>query len=491
MKKFTRPKSFPFAPGVLVILMTLAALFTGCGDPAKVDVQLEETAPEVKVTSYTQALDQLGMMTEIYDTGLVKIQSQGIGDDTGTSATTGGEIQRDITEIMKSTLNAIGGNVQFIEYDPAFIQNQMVTGYSDFQEKLVPDVVVTGGITEFDRGLETRGQGTDVGAEADFTGMPTWLPSQSVGLEYSKDSKQGKARITLDFNLKDFKTLAAIKKMTTTNSMVVNKAMANEEFGITIFGPSFGRKGSVKKVQGRHNVVRLLVQVSMIQMVGKYLVLPYWKLLGEDSTPDPVVMDHLKRSFYTMSVPEQIVKCQELLYLYGYDVPLTGQLDAATLSALQQAVPAFNPGLGAIDMDTFVKLYTGVPLDQSALGRRYQLARLYPQGAEIAETLPVGPTVSAPAQVALVPQQAPAPAPAAPAQVEAPAAPQPQVQQQPQVASQPAPKASKTAAAKPAPQQVSKPASAPQPASQQVSKPASTPQRKKGMVGRILNDDEW
>ena len=26
----------------------------------------------------------------------------------------------------------------------------------------------------------------------------------------------------------------------------------------------------------------LLVQVSMVQMVGKYLVLPYWRLLGDD-----------------------------------------------------------------------------------------------------------------------------------------------------------------------------------------------------------------
>jgi hypothetical protein len=476
MKNTSWPRSFHCALGLLAILMTTAPILSGCvGDPAKVDVKLEETAPEVKVTSYSKSLDQLGMMTEIYDTGLLKIQSQGIGDDTGTSATTGGEIQRDITEIMKSTLNSIGGNVQFIEYDPAFIQNQMVTGYSNFEGKLVPDVVVTGGITEFDRGLETRGQGTDVGAEAEFTGMPSWLPSQSVGVEYGSDAKQGKARITLDFNLKDFQTLAAIKKMTTTNSMVVNKAMANEEFGITIFGPTFGRKGSVKKVQGRHNVVRLLVQVSMIQMVGKYLVLPYWKLLGEDSTPDPVVMDHLARSFYQMSVPEQVLKCQELLFLYGYDVPMTAQLDAPTVAALQQVAPGFNPGSGSVDLDTFVNLYIGVPIDQGTLGRRFQLARLYPQGAEVAEALPAAPMVTAPAQVAKTPApqaqpQAPAPAPA---RAQAPA---------------PAPAKAQAPAQTPQPAQVaSRPTSAPAPKASS----APAPQRKKGMVGRILNDEEW
>ena len=177
-----------------LIFLCLVLLLVSCvSDPAKVDVKLEESAPEVKVTSYTTALDKLGLMTEIYDTGLVKIQSQGIGDNTGTAGSTGGEIQRDITEIMKSTLNSIGGNIQFIEYDPAYIQNQMVTGYSDFSNKLVPDVVITGGITEFDRGLETRGDGTDVGAEANLTGMPGWLPSQTVGIDYGQSGKTGKA----------------------------------------------------------------------------------------------------------------------------------------------------------------------------------------------------------------------------------------------------------------------------------------------------------
>ncbi len=469
MKNNAKPRFFPGGLGLLTLLIGAALILAGCaGDPAKVDVQLEETAPEVKVTSYTAALDRLGMMTEIYDTGIVKIQSQGIGDDTGTSATTGGEIQRDITEIMKSTLNAIGGNVQFIEYDPAFIQNQMVTGYSNFEEKLIPDVVVTGGITEFDRGLETRGQGTDVGAEADFTGLPGWLPSRTVGIEYGSDSKQGKARITLDFNLKDFRTLAAIKKMTTTNSMVVNKAMANEEFGITLFGPTFGRKGSVKKVQGRHNVVRLLVQVSMIQMVGKYLVLPYWRLLGDDTTPDDMVVGHLNRSFFQMSPPEQILKCQELLYLHGFEVPLTGTLDAATVAALQQKRPNFNPASGAVDLDTFMQLYVNVPTDQSALGRRYQLARLYPQGTDFAEALPSGRTVSAPAVVVAQP---PAPSVAAPAPTSS--APAPAV-----ATSAPAPR---PAAAKAA---VSSAAPAPK-----TSAPVSS--RKKGMVGRMLSDDEW
>jgi len=124
-----------------------------------VDVTLNETPPESKSTSFTQAIYDLGLMTEIYNSEQVNVMPKNIIDDTGSNLATLAEIPRDITEMLKSTLNAIGGKVVFIPYDPDFILASAQVGYSEFGEKLVPQVVVSGGITEFDRGLETRGKG--------------------------------------------------------------------------------------------------------------------------------------------------------------------------------------------------------------------------------------------------------------------------------------------------------------------------------------------
>ncbi|SDE22881.1 DUF4384 domain-containing protein [Desulfuromonas thiophila] len=443
----------------VLLVLTLAAC--AAVDPAKVDVEIKETAPQVKVTSYTRALSELGMMTEIFGTGPLKIQSNPIGDNTGTSSSTGGEIPRDITEMIKSSLNSIGGNVIFIPYDPAFIQNQMVTGYSSFDAKLIPDVVISGGITEFDRGLETRGQGTDAGAEADFTGMPGWLPSKTVALDYGESFKTGLARITLDFNLLDFRTMAGIARMNTVNSMEVSKAMGDKEIGITLFGPTFGRKGSVKKVQGRHAAVRLLVELSMIQIVGKHLVLPYWRLLGEDTQPDEVVMAALARSYYNMQPAERLIAVQEWLYLHGHDVPQSGRLDAATISAMQQFAPGFSAA-AQITPELFIDIYTSIPINSKTLGRRYQLNR----GYQVAQPVPVEPAAP------LVIQQ-PAPAPvSAPAPAPAPT----------KAAAAPARKAS----AEPARQAAAAPAPAPAPAMAPAPAPAT-----RAKIGRILSDEEW
>ena len=457
------------------LLLPLFLLLAACAglDPANVYVQLPESAPQAKSTSYTQALRDLGLMTEIYGSQIIKIQSNPIGDNTGTSGSTGGEIPRDITEIIKSSLNSIGGQVTFIPYDPAFIQNQMVTGYSNFDNKLIPDVVISGGITEFDRGLETRGKGTDAGAEATFTNAPGWVPSKSVSLDYSDTDKIGLARITLDFNLLDFQTMAGIPRMNTTNSMEVSKGMAEREIGITLFGPTFGRKGSIKKVQGRHAAVRLLVEASMMQIVGKYLNLPYWKLLGEDAEPDQVVMDSISQEFYRSSEAQRIAKAQVWLFLMGHNVPVNGVLDQPTLAALTAVDSSVSMQTASISVETYGKLFQSVPIKPATLGRRNMLLSGVTPPATPVAAPPLPTPTPAPATVQSAPTPPPAPKPA-PAPAPAPSQPASRTAQ--------AEKAAAAAAA-------SKPT--PPPAPKAAPTPAPTSASSGASVGRKLSDEDW
>ncbi len=327
-----------FGLGVFLICLIANGCVSSSVEPAKIDLSLEESRPVAKLTSYTETLRTLGLMTEIYDTGQLLIQSDPVGDNTGASAHTGGEIPRDITEILKSSLNSIGGNIRYIPYDPVYIQNMNATGYSNFSDKLIPEVIVSGGITEFDRGLETRGKATDAGVDSFFTNAPKWTPSNSMELNYGENSKKGLARITLDFNLLHFKTMAGIPRMNTVNTMEVRKGFREKELGITLFGPTFGRKGSVKKVQGRHAAIRVLVEISMIQMVGKYLGIPYWTILGKDAVPDPVVVNQIKRYYDSLDPKKRIQAIQQWMFLYGYNLNISGRMDLATQRALSRIV---------------------------------------------------------------------------------------------------------------------------------------------------------
>jgi hypothetical protein len=385
----------PSAPGWSGLLrIILPLLFLGLGacakiDPRAVDVDLPADTPVVNETSFDKPLAELGKMTQIYGKR-VFIQGKDITDFTGLSTYGYGEIPRDVTEMTKSALNAIGGNVVYIPYSPVFINNQMVTGYSNFQGKLIPDIVLSGGITEFDRGLETRGANTDFGVTTKpFNVNESWVPGDTISVDYNQEDKSSLARITLDFNLLDFRTMSGVARMQTVNSINVYKAVAEKELGFTIFGPSFGLKGTVKKVQGRHAAIRLLVQSSVLQIVGKYLYLPYWTLVP-GMQPDAVVLDKIRQDFRNLSQTDKIGEMQTCLYLKGYNVPVTGKLDPATQTALttfkqQHAVQ------GGTDTEVYVALWSSLGENMEQVGdRRAVLARAL-EGSNQTEAVAAAP----------------------------------------------------------------------------------------------------
>ncbi len=86
-----------------------------------------------------------------------------VGDDTGAGVASGAEIPIDITEMIKTALNGIGGNVYYVPYNPNYIIGQERTGYNKPKGKITPNLVVSGGITEFGRALASTDRGFDLG----------------------------------------------------------------------------------------------------------------------------------------------------------------------------------------------------------------------------------------------------------------------------------------------------------------------------------------
>ena len=98
-----------------LFLLIILPFLTSCqSNPHNVNVTLPKTIPEAKTTVFTQAIPDLGTMSAIYSTEPLRIMANEITDNTGTSIATSAEIPRDITAMVKSTLNAFGGNITFI-----------------------------------------------------------------------------------------------------------------------------------------------------------------------------------------------------------------------------------------------------------------------------------------------------------------------------------------------------------------------------------------
>ena len=357
---------------------TLVLFLHACGlNPQNADTDLNVTLPEAKLTVYSRAINKIGMMHTIYGAPPLRLMTNNIRDNTGTSSIAF-EIPRDITEMVKSTLNAIGEGILYIPYDPEFMLNTASLGYTGYEDKLVPDVMVSGGITEFDRGLVTKGDSIDLDIEL----------GKEYGVNFSDQNKGSLASITLDFNLIDFKTFAGISRIQAINGIKVHKGVKEDSLGFTVKSATFGVKGTIKKVQGRHAAVRLLVQLSMIQILGRYQKLPYWRLIP-GAVQDEVVIDQVLSDFYAKSEVEKIATMQSYLYLHGNNIRITGRKDAPTEQALQAFASANGLQQVGIDEQTYMALYESIPLNHQTKQRRKTMPQISQEMLAAIPSLPV------------------------------------------------------------------------------------------------------
>ncbi len=314
-----------------------------------------EAKPQARETALRQPLAMLGEMTRIYGTKKLYIQCEKAGDDTGASVASGAEIPIDITEMIKSAVNSIGGNVYYVPYNPNYLIGQERTGYVKPKGKITPNLLISGGITEFDRALVSTDRKLDLS-----------LPGSDASGGIGGGKGDTISQITLDINLIDYDTMTMIPKMQAINTVTVMRGKKEGGIGFQIFGAALGYSSGVKFVQGRHAAVRALVELSVLEVIGRYLNLPYWRLLPE-AKPDPVVVDNLKNSFDRSDKEGQIITVQKLLTLYGFDVAQNGLYDAQTQEAVRQFKTQYmNLNDTQLDNETFLALYINVPLDDKS-----------------------------------------------------------------------------------------------------------------------------
>lgn len=335
-------------------LLANILLLTSCVKTAKVD--LPSTEPVRKATQYSSPLRNLGKLSREISSELVTMTAPGIQDDTGASSFTSAEIPLDITEMLVSSINKIGGKVRYITYDPAFVSNLKATSVGgNLPNHIVPDYLIKGGITEFDRSLVTSGTGGQLGFSVGG--------KDEFGADASVQDKDSTSSISMDLNVALTHTMALVSRVSAVNTIKVHKGLSDHKFGIQFLTASFGLNNSVKKVQGRHAAVRMLVEYSTLELVGKLMRLPYWKCIP-GASPDEEYIETLKEEFdFVWNDQKKIAHIQRLLPSYGFpEVKVTGKLDAPTMNALSKVCHSYNFSCKYLNSELFALLFRNAPV---------------------------------------------------------------------------------------------------------------------------------
>ncbi|MCK9283911.1 MAG: DUF4384 domain-containing protein [Rhodocyclaceae bacterium] len=344
--------------------------------------------PAIKtVTNFSQALRCMDELFLAYGKQGIVITSAGIPDETGKVRT--GTKEMVISTVAKMTLKS--NAFEFIDFHSAQDDlGQLFAAIGDAGRKL-PDYYVRGSITQMDDNAVRKNKGAGIS-----------LPFFDFG--YSKDESYD--LLSMDMSVGEAASRKILPITSTSNTMILVKGGKSGEGGGRLGKLGLSFNVDLSRSEGVGAATRTLIELGLIETLGKFTQVPYWKCLDTNLT-NPLIRDQAREWYDSAKEKDLLLFVQrKLAGMNRYN----GPLDGAMSDALKEAVAEYQSkaGLianGAVNFDLYASL-----LDDT----QNQLAAL-PAPSPATKTIPgLAPAMKSPAaSPAAVTTAAPA-APAAP-----------------------------------------------------------------------------
>lgn len=341
--------------GAIGGLAALAIVVAGCAtNPEKANVLASPKTPAQKtITSFTPALSCMDDLFASYGIRDFIITSAGIPDATG--KITAGTKDMMISTISKMSIKSKA--FRFIDFDQNQIDilavQQLIGVTNDI---LIPNYYIRGAITQLDSGVASDRMGAGVAFD-------------QAALGINRD--QTFSLVAVDLNMGDIVSRQIIPGMQTTNSIAIVRQGQGADFDGRIGKAGIFFNVNMDRSEGPHQSVRTLIELSLIELLGKFAQVPYWKCLEIPQT-NPQMMVQAREWYDTMKPGERTLLIQRALIGGGYmGGTATGRIDENTRSAISRYQAENNlVATGRIDFDLYYNL----------LGKNLVLASAGPAG---------------------------------------------------------------------------------------------------------------
>lgn len=309
--------------------------------------------PAVKtITSFTQALRCMDELFLANGKQGIVITSAGIPDATGKAHA--GDKEMMISAISKMTLKS--NAFEFIDLTAG------QSGEGDLMKLFelkggggtkVPDYYIRGAVTQLDDNTVRESKGAGLA-----------LPFFDFGT--SKDKSYD--LISMDMSIGDAMTRRILPETNTSNTMVITKSGRSGEAGAKIdkMGLSFNK--DLSRSEGVGATYRTLIELGLIEALGKFTRVPYWKCLDIDSA-NPDLMDQVREWYDVASPQDRITFIQQKLAGMGrYKGPLDGNMsDALKNSIAEYQAAAGLIADGRVNFDLYFSLKDDIQNQLAAL----------------------------------------------------------------------------------------------------------------------------
>ncbi|MBL4692547.1 MAG: DUF4384 domain-containing protein [Magnetovibrio sp.] len=311
-------------------------------NPQTASVIANATTPVVKnMTGFTNSLRCMDNLFLAFGKKDIMITSDGLPDQTG-------QINMGSKEIMTSTISKMSTKsraFKFVDVEQAgnavmYIQRNWV-GRRPIE---IPNYYIRGAITQADLGVATDTQGA---------GIATPL----ISLGYSQD--QMLALVSMDMNMGEIASRQIVPGLHTSNTITIMRSGKGGDAEGIIQKASIFLEMSQNRSQGTHQAVRSLIELSLIEVLGKFTKVPYWRCLEIEST-DPMAMT-VARDWYDAQKPDERIRLVQTALIKTGD--FKGAITGQNSRALQKGINRYKAredliANGRIDFDLYYQLLT-------------------------------------------------------------------------------------------------------------------------------------
>lgn len=163
--------------------------------------------------------------------------------------------------------------------------------------------------------------------------------------------------VSVDLHLVQYPSRQILAGGSVSNSMVVAKRGLNGIVGGMIGDADIAVPITIERVESQGQAVRNLIELGLLELLGKHAGVPYWQCLGIQNT-DARAAEKRERKF-VMSGPDITQMQRQLAALSYLQAPISGKLDGPTRQAVVKFQVAQNLIANGIpDFDVVERLNT-------------------------------------------------------------------------------------------------------------------------------------
>lgn len=290
--------SFPLQKFVAMAMMVvfIAGCVTVVPPPETTQVAVAVKTPAIKtMTNFTPALRCMDDLLLAYGKKDILITTAGIPDSTGKVASG----TKDMLHTAASKMSIKSKALKFIDYDTSSndLQAVFADALSTGATFSLPTYYIRGAITQLD----------DSALDSQIGGGIA-LPFLDFGL--SRD--QVSSVVGLDMNIGETKTRTIIPGVNASNSLIVTRSGKSGESGGKIGKAGLTFNLSLSRSEGLSSGVRSLIELGMIETIGKLTETPYWKCLEIEKT-NPTMLEQAREWYDGMAPVDRIKLVQRKL----------------------------------------------------------------------------------------------------------------------------------------------------------------------------------